>query len=248
MEKYGFVYLWRDKKNNRYYVGSHWGTEDDKYICSSNWMRTSYSRRPNDFKRRIIERVYTDRKELLETEHKWLSLISDDDLGKKYYNLTKHMNGHWSVYPENVKTIKEKISHSTKEAMQRDDVRDNYLEALKTRDTKSSHEDVRRKRSETMKVTLAKKGKWPLNDPPDNNGRMRLWKDNKYKMVKENTEQYEQLRDEGWLTRKEQLMNLVEKFRQDVDDHDSDMKTIASRMINVGYLTYKEYYRFLKQQ
>ena len=246
MEKYGFVYIWRDKKHNRYYIGSHWGKEDDGYICSSTWMMQAYKHRPNDFKRRILERVYSNRQDLLKAEYRWLSMIKEEEIKVRYYNLNIKATGHWSAYPENVKTIKEKISYKTKEAMQRDDVRQNYLESMKDRDTKSSHEDVRRKRSVTMKATLAKKGKWPLNDPPDMTDRRRLWKDGKYKLAKPDTEQYEQLRDEGWVTKKEHLMNLVEKFRHDVDDHASDMKTIAWRMINVGYITDKDYYRYLK--
>ena len=35
--KYGFVYIWYDRKHHRYYIGCHWGTIDDGYICSSNW-------------------------------------------------------------------------------------------------------------------------------------------------------------------------------------------------------------------
>ena len=57
MEKYGFVYIWRDRKHKRYYVGSHWGTETDQYICSSSWMKNAYKRRPQDFKRRVVARV-----------------------------------------------------------------------------------------------------------------------------------------------------------------------------------------------
>ena len=55
-EKYGFVYLQFDRKHKRYYVGCHWGTVDDGYICSSNWMRDTYNRRPQDFKRRILKK------------------------------------------------------------------------------------------------------------------------------------------------------------------------------------------------
>ena len=29
MEKHGFVYIWFDRKHRRFYIGSHWGTEDD---------------------------------------------------------------------------------------------------------------------------------------------------------------------------------------------------------------------------
>lgn len=92
MEKYGFVYIWRDRKNNRYYVGCHWGTEDDGYICSSNWMRMSHKRRPQDFKRRIVAKIFTDRKDLLEEEQRWLDMINEDKIKPhnnkpRYYNL-----------------------------------------------------------------------------------------------------------------------------------------------------------------
>jgi hypothetical protein len=66
MEKYGFVYIWYDKKHKRYYVGSHWGHENDGYVCSSTWMMKAYKIRPDDFKRKIIKKIYTSRKELME--------------------------------------------------------------------------------------------------------------------------------------------------------------------------------------
>lgn len=37
------------KKHSKYYIGSHWGTEDDGYICSSKNMRDNYRYRPHDF-------------------------------------------------------------------------------------------------------------------------------------------------------------------------------------------------------
>lgn len=156
MEKYGFVYIWRDKKHNRYYIGSHWGTEDDGYICSSRWMRKSYSRRSKDFRRKILARVYTNRKDLLIEEHKWLQLIKDHDIGTRYYNLTQHLNGHWATYPDKVKTISEKISIRTKEAMQRPDVRENYLKSIEGMDRTQSKE-TRKKRSQSIKKTFAVK-------------------------------------------------------------------------------------------
>lgn len=96
MEKYGFVYIWYDRKRKMYYIGSHYGTENDNYICSSNRMRDAYRRRPDDFKRRIITRNI-DRTILLDEEFKWLSFIKEDELGIKYYNLRKHKWGHWST-------------------------------------------------------------------------------------------------------------------------------------------------------
>ena len=113
MEKYGFIYLWYDRKRKMYYVGSHWGTIDDGYICSSNRMRDAYRRRPNDFKRRII-RSNVSRETLLDEEHKWLTKIKPEELGKKYYNLRQHKWGHWSTDINKRMTVGQKISEKNK--------------------------------------------------------------------------------------------------------------------------------------
>lgn len=88
-EKYGFVYIWYDTGKNRYYLGAHWGTEDDGYICSSKWMSMSKLRRPSDFKRRIISRHKT-KEETFNEEFRILQMIKDEELGIRYYN--KHKN------------------------------------------------------------------------------------------------------------------------------------------------------------
>jgi len=49
-----FVYCWTDKKNNMLYVGSHKGSADDGYVCSSKYMLKEYNKRPSDFSRQII--------------------------------------------------------------------------------------------------------------------------------------------------------------------------------------------------
>ena len=112
-EKYGFVYVWYNRVKKKFYIGCHWGTEDDGYICSSTTMRKAYRRNPRYFKRRIISRVYTNRQDLLEEEHKWLALIPDEELGKKYYNLNKHHFGHWTASPD-ARSVRDKISDSLK--------------------------------------------------------------------------------------------------------------------------------------
>lgn len=148
--KYGFVYIWRDKKHKRYYVGAHWGTIDDGYICSSGWMMKAYNRRAGDFKRRIIKTNITSRPETFIEEMKYLSLIKPEELKRKYYNLNIKNNEAWYKYPENVKKISEKISHRTKEAMNDPKVRERYLEGLKFRNTRSSDSNVREKRRKSM--------------------------------------------------------------------------------------------------
>ncbi len=89
MEKYGFVYIWHDRKHHRYYVGSHWGTVDDGYICSSRWMRKAYRRRPEDFKRRILSIVTTNRHDAYLKEEAWLKLMKPEELGERYYNRSR---------------------------------------------------------------------------------------------------------------------------------------------------------------
>jgi len=118
MEKYGFVYIWRDRKYNRYYVGCHLGREDDGYICSSSWMSSSYKKRPQDFKRRILVSNIKDRKHLLEEEYYWLKMIKPKELGRKYYNLHNHHFGHWSTEENSRLKMCEKLSISLKKYYQ----------------------------------------------------------------------------------------------------------------------------------
>ena len=115
-DKYGFVYIWydsgkskshRDELKFRYYIGCHWGSIDDGYICSSKWMKSSYKRRPQDFKRRILKTDINNKKLLLDEEYIRLSKIKDNELGEKYYNIHNHHFKHWSSNPEEAERIRE---------------------------------------------------------------------------------------------------------------------------------------------
>lgn len=118
-QKYGFVYLWFDKKHKRYYVGSHWGSETDGYVCSSSWMKKSHKYRPKDFKRKIIKRIYTNKIDLHEEEHRYLQMIKLSEIkphndNPRYYNLTISAKNLWHKYDDKIKTIGQKISESKK--------------------------------------------------------------------------------------------------------------------------------------
>lgn len=155
-EKYGFVYIWYDRKHKRFYIGSHWGTENDGYICSSTWMKQGYKHRPNDFKRKILFRCDGSKQQLLNEENRWLGMIKEHEIGKKYYNLRIHEFGHWSTNKDLSLGVSERISLRTKEAMQRPAVRKKYKDGLKIRNTVQT-DKARKKRSESMKRTMAKK-------------------------------------------------------------------------------------------
>lgn len=99
----GFVYLWYDRKKRWFCIGSHFGTTDDGYVTSTGFMKKAYDKRPEDFKRRVLEYFFeTDHNELFKLEQKWLDKIKDNELciavNKKaktvrYYNMKKAAKG-----------------------------------------------------------------------------------------------------------------------------------------------------------
>lgn len=114
LPKSGFVYIWYDSFRKMYYIGKHWGYEYDSYICSSDRMRKAYRRRPQDFKRRILVRNIPTDEETLKEEHRWLSMIKDEELGKRYYNLSNKQFNHWSSAPYSLLTTSQKLSLALK--------------------------------------------------------------------------------------------------------------------------------------
>lgn len=100
--KKGFVYIWYDNLRKMFYIGSHWGRTDDGYLCSNDRLYNAIKKRPENFKRKIIEHNIQDKKILLEREQHWLNMIKDEELSSvssvtsntaKYYNYKKFATG-----------------------------------------------------------------------------------------------------------------------------------------------------------
>jgi hypothetical protein len=108
----GFVYVWRDRKHKRYYVGCHWGSPDDGYVCSSTWMMQANHRRPQDFKRRVVATRFS-RQELLNEEYRWLMMIKQEELRSRYYNLKIMRDNQWHSTGLR-ETVGQKISKALK--------------------------------------------------------------------------------------------------------------------------------------
>jgi hypothetical protein len=88
--RFGFIYLWHDRTKKKYYLGSHLGLPNDGYVGSNNHLLKAYRKRPDSFKRRILEsHVNINSKDLLYREQLWLDLIKPEELQKKYYNQKK---------------------------------------------------------------------------------------------------------------------------------------------------------------
>ena len=114
MQKYGFVYIWFDRRHKRFYIGSHWGNINDGYVCSSSWMKKAYKIRPKDFKRKILKSNITCKKQMYIEEYSFLSRIKPEEIGKKYYNLRTDVSDLWHQYDDKVKSIGQKISNKLK--------------------------------------------------------------------------------------------------------------------------------------
>ncbi len=159
-EKYGFIYLWYDKKYKRFYLGRHWGREDDWYICSSNSMRDAYRRRPKDFKRRILKRVY-EKNALVEEEQRWLNMIPPQDCRVRYYNkslkATAPSHRGYRHSEEAKRKIKESNSGRKLTEEHKEKLRQAKLGRVSNHKGKKLSEDVRKKISE------AKMGNIPWN-------------------------------------------------------------------------------------
>jgi hypothetical protein len=113
MDKYGFVYIWFDKKHKRYYIGCHWGSVDDGYICSSSWMKKAYKIRPQDFKRRILKTNLT-REQMYVEEQRYFVMIKEEEIKIKYYNLSLSSKDPWHKHPLKNSSIGAKISAAKK--------------------------------------------------------------------------------------------------------------------------------------
>lgn len=168
MEKYGFVYIWFDRKHSRYYIGCHWGSEDDGYICSSPWMKQAYNLRPNDFKRRILKTNITSKNLTYDEELKWLGLIKEEEISPRskhprYYNINIKNNNIWHRH-QDTKSIRKKMSEAVKRSLEDPKVIERKKIGYSKRNTKSSEPDVRKKRKQTMLSNGKNKGKITVKD------------------------------------------------------------------------------------
>lgn len=146
--KYGFIYLWRDSKHNRFYLGRHWGTEDDGYVCSSKVMREAYRRRPTDFKRRIVSRVY-EKDVLIDEEQRWLNMIRPSEVNIKYYNKTLKSTTPSTKGYNHSKETRLKISKGNKGKIRSDEFKEKLS---KTVSKQFSDPDKRKNLSEKVKA------------------------------------------------------------------------------------------------
>ncbi len=153
--KYGFIYLRRDSKHKKFYIGSHWGKKNDGYICSSTNMRENYKNRKSNFKRRILKKVYTNRQELLVEEQRWLDMIKPEEFGIKYYNISRKAGqGYLWINEETKKQVIKKRLDTMKQRHY------DYVYWNRSKKGIPSHmKDKKHSAESLLKMSLAHKGK-----------------------------------------------------------------------------------------
>jgi len=82
-----FLYCWVNTQNNKLYIGSHVGCDNDGYVCSSKVMLKEYRNNPSIFKRSIIAHgTESDIRQLETVLLKRLDAANSDE----FYNLINH--------------------------------------------------------------------------------------------------------------------------------------------------------------
>ena len=88
----GFVYIWTNKINNKQYIGSHIGTENDNYLGSGKAFNRAIKKYGIDnFERTILEFV-EDNNVLREREQYYID-INDAANNKMFYNMKSKVGG-----------------------------------------------------------------------------------------------------------------------------------------------------------
>lgn len=158
-------------------------------------MKQAYKRRPEDFKRRVLELV-PDRSTLFEHEFRWLQLIKDHELRDRYYNFHNKHKKHWSTDAAATKNLSEKISEKMKANHQDPSYREQFLKTREQlRGKKMSAEKCEKNRA-SMKKTMADKYPEETRLGTKRAGWERSWK------KRSGTEKYRKWAREYWKKRR----------------------------------------------
>ncbi len=88
-----FIYIWIDCKFDKFYIGSHFGSENDGYLFGGLDIKTEYYMRPMDFHREILSyHTVLNTSEIREIEKEYLIYhnVESNDL---FYNRTNESYG-----------------------------------------------------------------------------------------------------------------------------------------------------------
>ncbi len=114
LEYNSFIYIWFDIKNEKFYIGSHLGSEKDSYIGSGFEFKKEYKIRSSDFTRNILEYCLVDEyKKLRNIEEQYLKKYNVEE-NPNFYNKTNSAYGgyHESIVKKRKETLNENGENS----------------------------------------------------------------------------------------------------------------------------------------
>jgi hypothetical protein len=160
-----FVYCWTDHLTGKLYVGSHKGSIDDGYVCSSKYMMEEYNKRPQDFTRQIIAEGQFDDIRSLE-----ISILKAENvkLNELYYNRSTGNNDFYvKQHTEEAKQKMRAKKLGVKRGPHSEEHKQKIAESIKKM---GSHSDERKQNMSKAKlgkkqpnVSLANMGRIPWN-------------------------------------------------------------------------------------
>lgn len=156
-----FVYCWTDKKTNMLYVGSHKGSTDDGYVCSSKYMLEEYNKRSEDFSRQII--TNGSHKEMRILESAILKSVNAA-LNENFYNM--HNNNGAYILKKHTQETKNKISNSEKGKIV--STQSKLKMKLSKIGEKNNRWGTKHSEKTKLKMSLSKKGKLFLEEHKTN--------------------------------------------------------------------------------
>lgn len=94
IDYFGYIYQWTNVSNGKKYIGSHFGSVEDRYVGAGIDFYRAYKKNPELFSMIVLEFVrVNDKKLVLTTEEKWLDQIPDIKSDPNYYNLNNEAAG-----------------------------------------------------------------------------------------------------------------------------------------------------------
>lgn len=110
----GFVYMWINKINNKKYIGSHIGSEDDGYTGSGSLFKRAVAKHGiENFERVILERV--EEKENVQIREEYYLKLFNVANDRSFYNLRDVAGGGFE-YINNNPEIRERVNSILGEA------------------------------------------------------------------------------------------------------------------------------------
>ncbi len=185
-----FIYIWYDFYKDKFYLGSHYGSEEDGYLFGGIDIKTEYKKRPNDFTRDIISyHLVNEYYEIREIEKSYL-IKYDVENNEYFYNRTNESYG--GYHKKSVERRLNDIDENGLNHFQRAS-----LKMVKTRQENGSYKTSKIKEYETKKSNIEKLENTKNKISETLKGSKWINKSGNVKYIKDN--EVEKYLNDGWI-------------------------------------------------